>query len=327
MGLKNNKFYWNISLKNPEPITDDYYISDKVIISDKNLIQKIERLRELIISYCVIIEKNKGCIQEIINEIHDIIISIDKIQYTEFIAFWKVLDMSYSIFKKLSNQKFVLENLLQEYCKKRRKLYDKLGYSNITVQALYDTGSSRKKGKSAIEKIKYIAKDIFKKFLKSNSIEDIEKFNITYFLPDSGDTNLFLQFLENYKLKFSYGKGKQNKMPDFFIKCGKHILIIEAKHLKETGGEQNKSISELIDFIHQNEENPNIHYVSFIDGIYFNLLINPPISKRKKDNKIKQQKKNIEAILEKDKYKNNFFVNTTGMKFLLKDLLDELKNK
>ncbi|GIW23731.1 MAG: hypothetical protein KatS3mg068_2738 [Candidatus Sericytochromatia bacterium] len=325
MVLKENKYYWTVSLNHPEPAADDYYIFDQVIVSDKNLIQKIERLRELIISYCVMIEKDKNSASKILDEIHKIIVSIDKIQYTEFIAFWKAFDMSYSVFKKLPNQKFILEGLLQEYCERRRKLYDKLVYSNVTVQALYDSGSSRKKGTSGIEKIKEIMKSIFGDIPKANSINDIKRLNLTYLLPDSGDIDLFLKFLDNFNLKFPYGRGKQNKMPDFLLKCGKHILIIEAKHLKEPGGEQNKSMSELIDFIQQNENDPKIHYVSFIDGVYFNLLISPPVSRRKKENKIQQQRNDIESSLET--YKNNFFVNTAGLKTLLNDLSEELKNE
>lgn len=128
MVLKENKYYWKVSLKHPEPAADDYYVFDQVIVSDKSLIQKIERLRELIISYCVMIEKAEKSASIILDEIYKIITSIGKIQYTEFIAFWKALDMSYSVFKKLPNQKFILEGLLKKYCEKRRKLYDKLGY-------------------------------------------------------------------------------------------------------------------------------------------------------------------------------------------------------
>ncbi len=146
MGLKKNKHYWDISLENLEPVVDDYYVLEEVIVSDQELVRKIERLRELIISYCVIIENDEKLADKILNEIYGIIVSTDKIQYTEFIAFWKVLDMSYSIFKELPNKRDILKELLQKYCERRRKLYDQLGYSNVVVQALYDSGASRKKG-------------------------------------------------------------------------------------------------------------------------------------------------------------------------------------
>jgi len=116
------------------------------------LIKQVERLRELVTSYCILTKKNVDTTSEILNEIYQIIVSIEKIQYTEFIAFWKTLDISYSFFEKLPNQKVILKELLQKYYDRRRKLYDKMGYTNITVHALYDD-SSRKKGVSGIDKI------------------------------------------------------------------------------------------------------------------------------------------------------------------------------
>lgn len=320
MSLKNNKYYWEISLKNPEPIVDSYYTFDQIIVSDKTFIKNVDRLRELIISYCVLIEKDAESASKILNDIYKIILSVDKIQYTEFIAFWKVLDMSYSVFKKLPNQRLALERLLKKYCERRRKLYDKLGYSNIIVQSLYDNGSSRKKGTSAITKMKYIVKSTFKSISRPISISDIisnikDSDSTVYLLPDNGDKELFLQFVKTLGLKFVYSKNNQRKMPDFFLKYRNHILIIEAKHLKEQGGEQNKSVGELIDFIRQDENDQNYitHYVSFMDGVYFNLFIDP-----NKSDKIKNQFNDIESALKA--HKNNFFVNTYGLNMLLQDL-------
>ncbi|WP_025209387.1 hypothetical protein [Hippea sp. KM1] len=318
MALKENVYYWKESLKHPEPVFDNYYVFDQVVVFEKDLIQKVNRLRELIISYCVVIEKDKNSALEILKEIHKIIVSVDKIQYMEFIAFWKTLDMSYSIFKKLPNQEFVLGDLIYEYCKRRRRLYDGLGYSNMVIQALYDNGTSRKKRTSAIEKIKGMVVDIFGEVFKADTVDDIDRLELAYILPDSGDKELFLNFLYRFNLKFSYGKRNQNKIPDFLLKCKGRILIIEAKHIKEPGGEQNKSIGELIDFIHQKEDKNNIHYVGFVDGIYFNLLIDPSTSKGKTKNKIQQQKNDIESSL--SMYKNNFFVNTAGLNSLFMDL-------
>ena len=317
MDLKDNRYYWNISLKNPEPLADEYYVFDNIIITQE-LTQKVEKLRKLTATYCVLIEKNKEEANKIFNDIYQIVTSTENIQYTEFVAFWKTLDISYSIFKKLPNNRDILKDLLSEYCKKRQNLYNKLGHSDLVIQALYDNGTSRKKGNAAIEKIVDIVKSIFNDIRKANSLEDFEKLNITYILPDKKDKKLFKEFLKKSKLKFSYGRGKQNKFPDFLLKCDKHILIIEAKHLKEPGGKQNESVYELIEFIKQQEHNPYIHYVSFLDGIYFNLLIDPPRTRRENENKIKRQRESIESAL--DEYKNNFFVNTAGFKTLLEDL-------
>jgi len=134
MGIKENLYYWEESLKNPEPLIDPLYISDEIIVEDKNLINKIWQLRDLIVCYCVLKEKDK-LDESLIEDIYNILTSTDKIQYTEFVAFWKVLDMSYSIFKSMPDEvrKETLKHLLDSYCEKRRKLYDKLGYTDIVA--------------------------------------------------------------------------------------------------------------------------------------------------------------------------------------------------
>ncbi len=98
------------------------------------------------------------------------------------------------------------------------------------------------------------------------------------------------------------------------LKIGNNIFIIEAKHIKESGGAQDKQITELINFIkyQENIKNPTIHYVSFLDGIYFNKFIkeingNTNNNKCKK-NKIQSQMNDIISHLKNNK--SNFFVNT-----------------
>lgn len=314
MVLKENKYYWEVSLKNPEPAADDYYIFDQVIVYDKELIQKIERLRELIISYCVMIEKDEKSASKILDEIYEIIISIDKIQYTEFIAFWKTLDMSYSVFKKLPNQKFILEGLLQKYCERRRKLYDKMGYSNVTVQALYDNGASRKKGTSGIIKLIDLMQKTFGKIPHIKNLHTLMSVSIGYFLPDMGDESLFKEFCNKFKIEYKFGKEHQGKEPDMVLKLNNQFFIIEAKHIKESGGAQDKQIVETIEFIRYSEEDDNIHYLSFMDGVYLNNFI----LVKNNNSKVGGQKKAIEKYLYENK--NNFFVNTAGLITCLKDL-------
>lgn len=315
MDLKENTYYWKISLKYPEPVADDYYIFDKIIVSDMNLIQKVERLRELIISYCVMIEKDESAASKILDEMCDIINSTDKIQYTEFIAFWKALDMSYSVFRKSPNQKFILKDLLQKYCENRRKLYDSLGYSNVTVQALYDSGASRKKGASGIIKLIDLTQNAFGKVPHIKNTDTLMTTHIGYFLPDKGDKALFRKFCKDFGVQYRFGKDHQEKEPDMVLKVNNQFFIIEAKHIKESGGAQDKQIVETIEFIKYFENSNSIHYISFMDGVYFNLLI---WIKSDNDCKMNRQRKAIEEYL--DQNKNNFFVNTAGLKHLLEDL-------
>ncbi len=314
--MKNNKSYWEMSLKNPEPETDKYYISDEIIVDNPKFTKEIERLRELIRSYCEIAEKDKNSASEILDEICKKVMSVDKIQYTEFIAFWKTFDMSYSVFKNLPEKRQILEKLMVRYCERRCKLYDSLGYSYITVQALYDNGVSRKKGSSAINKLTDILKETFKNISHINSLDTLNV-PIGYFLSDSKDKQLFVKFCNKLNIKHEYGTGNQAKQPDLVLKVKNDFFIIEAKHIKEGGGAQDKQVGELIEFIKYSENSDKIHYVAFLDGGYFNNFIK---ANKTIDSKINMQKRDIELFL--DKNKNNFFVNTEGLRTLLKDLFD-----
>jgi len=325
MALKENKYYWRISLKKPEPVADKYYVFDKIIILDKKLIKKIETLRQLIIGYCVVRNKNKTAADAILDEIYDIVTSVDKIQYTEFIAFWKAIDMSHSIFMKFPTQdvrKFVLEGILKKYCERRRKLYDKLGYSDITVQALYDSGASRKKGSAGIKKLINLIQKIFGNPPHVNNFSSLINTRVGYFLPDKGDRKLFRKFCNEFKVEYKFGKDHQGKEPDMVFKADSHFFIIEAKHIKESGGAQDKQIVEIIEFIKYAENANNIHYLSFMDGVYFNNFI---LIKNNADIKISRQKKAIERYI--DRNKNNFFVNTHGLITLLRDISKEVGKK
>ncbi len=327
MNLKTNLEYWHISLQNQEPVIDEYYINDEIIIEDEEFVKKVKRLRELITSYCVIIEKNEKVSTEILDEIYEIIASIDKIQYTEFVAFWKVLDMSFSVFKQLPNQKIILSELLKKYCLHRRELYDECGYSNVIMQALHDSGTSRKKGESGIIKILNLAEEILGpiKHLEKIKYFDKDEFKLGYFLPDKGDEKIFDSFCEKFKVNYEFGINHQGKRPDIVFKIEDHFFIIEAKHIKESGGAQDKQIVELIEFIKHSEHSKNIHYISFMDGVYFNNFISISFQKsynQNKNQKLHKQKKDIEKHLCNNK--NNFFVNTFGLKSIFEDIKNSI---
>jgi len=317
MGLRKNIEYWNESLTHPEQLLDDYYVFDDVIVNDQNLIEKIKQLRLLIITYCKMTEIDENVISKILDKIYNIIVSIDNIQYTEFVAFWKNLDLSYSIFKDFKNSPEsinILRDILEKYCEKRFELYNSLGYSNITVQALYDAGASRKKGMAGINKLEDLIKSKFKDVVHAEDWNSLENANIAYFLPDSKDEKLFKEFCEIYKIQFEFGKTHQGKEPDIVLKVNQDFFIIEAKHINESGGAQDKQIVEVIDFIKNSEGSNKIHYLSFMDGLYFNKFSQENIT----NNKINNQRRNIEEALKN--YENNFFVNTYGFKILLNDL-------
>jgi len=323
MVLGKNIDYWNKSLTHPEQFLDDYYIFDDIIVNDQNLIDKIKQLRLLIITYCEMTEIDENETSKILDKIYNIIVSIENIQYTEFVAFWKNLDLSYSVFKYFKDPQEsinILRDILKKYCKKRIELYNSLGYSNITVQALYDAGASRKKGMAGINKLEYLIK--IKDVVHAEDWNSLKNANIAYFLPDSKDEKLFKEFCEKYHIQYEFGKTHQGKEPDMVLKVNQDFFIIEAKHINESGGAQNKQIVEAIDFIKNSESSNKIHYLSFMDGLYFYKFSQENITNNKINNqkidKINNQKIDIEEALKN--HENNFFVNTYGFKSLLNDL-------
>jgi len=331
--LRYNFHYWNESLKYKENIFDDSYFINQIIVNDEELISRVEKLRELIVTYCVLKEEQgdtEAVLQKIFNNILNLIESAEQIQYTEFVAFWKILDISYSTFKDYSNEekKDILKSILELYCENRRKIYDRLGYTNTTVQVLYDAGASRKKGKLGIKKIETLLENILNisntEYLKVENLKDFEGKKICYLLPDSNksDKEIFDDFIKRKHLDYRFGGEHQNKYPDIVIKICEHYFIIEAKHIKESGGAQDKQIVEIIEFIKYSENVDNIHYVSFLDGIYFNKFIS--LKDKDNKNKVLSQIRDIENALKYNK--NNFFVNTYGLKLLIEDATRCLKN-
>jgi len=331
--LRDNFYYWNESLKYKENIFDDSYFINQIIVNDEELISRVEKLRDLIVTYCVLKEEQRdteAVLQKIFNSILNLIESTEQIQYTEFVAFWKTLDISYSTFKDYSDEekKDILKSILELYCENRRKIYDRLGYTNTTVQALYDAGASRKKGKLGIRKIETLLQNILNisntEHLKVENLKDFEGKKICYLLPDSNksDKEIFDDFIKRKNLDYRFGREHQNKYPDIVIKICEHYFIIEAKHIKESGGSQDKQIVEIIEFIKYSENVDNIHYVSFLDGIYFNKFIS--LKDKDNKNKVLSQIRDIENALKYNK--NNFFVNTYGLKLLIEDVARCLKN-
>lgn len=299
MGLEEKVDYFDWSIKHPEPVLDNNYYSDELIIDEEENMKKIDLFRKLIEEYC------ESKLNEKLDEIKKFLRETAYIQYTEFLAFWKTRDVSLSSYRSWDDklQKEFLKEILEEYCKERYEHYKGKNYSRITIQALYDSASSRTKGKMGIEKIKKIMKKILEGIEESCDIESFEKKSVTYFLPDE-NRELFESLKEKYQLSYEFGEKHGGKIPDVVLKVNNKTLLIEAKHINESGGAQDKQIVELKDFIKQ-KEGENIHYVAFLDGRYWECFSEKDISE-------------IKEILEK--HPNNFFVNTEGFKKLLEDI-------
>jgi hypothetical protein len=46
MAIKENIYYWKKSLESPEQAADPFYSFDKLIVTDSELIKKVERMRD-----------------------------------------------------------------------------------------------------------------------------------------------------------------------------------------------------------------------------------------------------------------------------------------
>lgn len=89
--------------------------------------------------------------------------------------------------------------------------------------------------------------------------------------------------------------------------------MIEAKHIKESGGSQDKQLNELIAYIsYQEQQNSPVRYVAFLDGFYFHLMASAT-----QGTKPYRQRRDIENALKQNP--RNYFVNTRGLRELLSD--------
>lgn len=320
----NNSKLFAFSLNNPEPIIDEFYLKSGNLIISKDhqfptdLMRKNLELLESISAYNFAKKnENKATIKKTIGKILEIIKS-KNINYSEFVSFWPVVDISYSLFNKMKDdeQLVIVENIVDKYIELRHDLYSSYGYTPTTLQVGKDAKAHKESGSLGIYKV---SKILDKAGYKKANGETLESFILhgdrKYVEADKKGKELFKNILKSGKIKFSWSKKKEQKMPDFLIRHNDNIFIVEHKHMKEGGGGQDKQINEVISFISFQERNPKIHYISFLDGIHFNLFANKKYLNR---GKILSQLLNIKQNLKRNA--QNYFVNTAGFKKLLSEL-------
>ena len=108
---------------------------------------------------------------------------------------------------------------------------------------------------------------------------------------------------------------EQNKLPDIVFNCKGEFYICELKTMKGEGGGQNKQIVEIAYFIKFSEQNPNIHYIAFLDCDYSNKLFhnNSP--------KVIAQRNDIIKALQDNP--SNYFLNTAGLVKFIDEIYTE----
>jgi RNAse (barnase) inhibitor barstar len=361
--LMTNIDYWRYSLENPEPedLEEEPYIHDEYIVDNPNYLKQVNYLRDLITTYCTLsrfIEREPSCTHEelgvpaatadepsenprdiyqwVLNQIDRLLITVENIQHTEFVAYFKCVGISHSDYRQEKNMQQRLTRLreiLQRYCKNRKERYDQLGYTHVIQQALYDSVVSRKQGTAGIQKIRQIIEQVEREsqveIQEAATVDKLTQLEYGFYPIISPEA--FEQLREKFRITYKFGQEKQAKIPDLVIKIKDRLLILEAKHIKESGGTQNNQIDELIKFISQEEEElisqkeeELISYVAFLDGRYFNKFRDTSSAdkaRKQRKYKVRRQREAIEKALQD--HPNNYFVNTAGLRKLLADLLSE----
>lgn len=322
MRMPSNIEVFNHSVANEEPLIDKYYCKEEFILSkDPNRPNELMRLNstliENIVAYKVLREAgDKIQCEEILNTIQ-LILQNEGMNNSEFAAFWVCNDVSYSVYRRFDavRSKEFLREIIDNYISKRHNYYTLYGYTPITLQVIFDSFAHKRSGQNAIDKLQVILsengyiKDIKTDFVVSTSIHDKR-----YIFVDNAEGK-FIEALTRYGIEFSWSARNNRKLPDALLTVDGHFFVIEMKHMKETGGGQNKQIVELLDFLKQVENNAKVivHYVSFLDGILFNELVNYTGNGRKGVRGVNR----MDFINALNDYPKNYFVNTAGLRFLL----------
>ena len=97
----------------------------------------------------------------------------------------------------------------------------------------------------------------------------------------------------------------------FFING--EYFIVEMKSMKGSGGGQDKQLTEVINFIRYAESDEHIHYITYLDGEYSNLLHSGTTQP-----KIRRQYDDAMACLRS--HPGNYFLNTAGFEEFIREI-------
>src|SRR3989338_4116994 len=179
----NNVKLFELSLSNPEPIIDEFYLQDTTLLISENpnvptaLMQQNLDLVESLSAYSFALKsKNRATKKQVIEKI-SLILKNENINYSEFVSFWSVVDISHSVFKQLKKDKQleILKDIIEKYIKFRHNLYLRYGYNPITLQASKDAKTHKQGGNLGINKVSKILDQFGFKKANYETIEDFVK--------------------------------------------------------------------------------------------------------------------------------------------------------
>ncbi|MBL4699429.1 MAG: hypothetical protein JKX70_11415 [Phycisphaerales bacterium] len=308
-----------LSKGNPEPNIDEAYENERLIITtnpgESNQLMAANRgVLDLITAFKIC--ENQGDTEACERHIKGMLplLKIKGMNFSEFASYWSTLDVSHSVYIGYSNERKILflRRSVRKYIENRHNIYQSHGYTFSTLQVKADAHGHKRHGGSARSKMEKIF--IAKGFIRLSDVNLLTKDCQNIFSFPDKDRFVFKKALELWGSDFVWKKQEKGKIPDFIIVTNGHLYIGEHKHMKESGGGQDKQMLELISLIEQDETNSNVHYVSFLDGIKFNKLMN---STRR--GKALTHRESIQGRLAS--IPQNYFVNTAGFQALLSDLV------
>lgn len=322
--MKSNIEFFDFSLQKPEPLLDDYYIKGNgLIISggpDKpNELMKFNgELLDNITAYRIATEQDNERMRDTILRTIRSLMKNKGLNFSEFASFWAVTDVSYSLYLSLpeAEQLLFLDSVIQKYIGVRHGAYLRHGYSATTLQVGKDAKAHKSNGSLGGIKVGAILSENGYSRLADLTLDSFKNSDHHFLFSDKNGKKLFKQVLNEFKINFLWSSHAHNKMPDVLFRNGDNIFIVEHKHMKEGGGGQDKQVAEVVDFVGYSEPTATktIHYITFIDGLYFNRFAR----KGNKKGKLEDHILTIRKYLRENK--NNYFVNTAGFRELLKQI-------
>jgi len=307
------------SIKHPNPLIDPYYNKGELVITPtKNtrntLMKSNARLIELITVFNYLAKEGKDDnspeVTKIVNQVIEILDCIEGINYSAFSQFFMVYNSTYSSYRafSLERKKQFIFQMLQLYCKERHGMYLNHGYTDSILQVMSDNYSHKRNSKTSIVKIMdVLEKRSINRIASANNFEGLVSFVL---LPDKGDKDEFLKLKSIFSIKMKSAETEQGKLPDLVVKIGGEYFIIEAKMMKGSGGGQDKQLVEIINFIRFSEEDKRIHYLTYLDGEYADLLF-----ATNRTPKLNRQYEDLVACLKANP--GNYFVNSFGFEKLI----------
>ena len=161
---QNNLACFNWSIDHEEPLIDLFYQKGLLVIPQTNetentLTKNNSSLIELISAFDVLCKMGKKEsseeIQGVIDSVIKILTTTEYINFSAFVQFFMVYNLSYSLFEKfdISKKKKLVYEMLARFCEERHQMYLSHGYSNTVLQVMSDNYSHKRNSKTGIVKV------------------------------------------------------------------------------------------------------------------------------------------------------------------------------